>query len=152
MIYRFEKISEFDQKLLSGSEPFVEFYCAISETGYTINWTVHSRVKQGVQYKQLRTYKLEELKQGFICTNFETARQLSFYLNDPSLFPNLELEYDWLKSYVSNHPKSSLLSSIAIPISVFIEKYADDFKMLSIIDYKELFISHNIIVPNITDV
>ncbi|MEQ9308113.1 MAG: hypothetical protein RLN90_01580 [Balneolaceae bacterium] len=152
MIYRVEEITEFEKRLLKNLEPYVEYWYSNEESGTNNNWTVHSRVKNGVHFQQLRAYKLEQIRQGFIATDFESAKSISLYLIDPSFSLKIEEENDWLKSYVTKHGEKSSLKFIAIPISDFIQKYSNNFNMLATVDFKELFNWHNITVPGITDV
>lgn len=143
MIYRFENIESFDKRLLRAFEPFIEYNLSKTKDGYINNWTVHSRVKSGKHYQVLRTYKFDQIRQGFICTSFDKMITLSYYLDCPSDFKTLEIEYEWLQEYVYQFEDKNLIKRICLPLSEYIKHYSSNNKMLELVNFEELFNWHD---------
>ncbi|MEX0780106.1 MAG: hypothetical protein WD491_05535 [Balneolales bacterium] len=133
MIYTFKNLDSRDQRILKYLEPFYDYSY---EPGQNLR-TVHRRVENEIHYQELRLYQLDQLRQGFICTDINEAKQLTRFLSGDNTHFNKE--YPWLDKYVEEHPAKFHLTAIAIPIGEFIEEYSHDFKTLSLVNFTEVF-------------
>ncbi|MGB4775062.1 MAG: hypothetical protein WBP45_07820 [Daejeonella sp.] len=103
---------------------------------------MHSIVDNKDIYK-LRLHKFENLRQGFICTDFEEAKWLSMLIDGNDAGIKLKKENLWLENYLLEQKGNHFLNLIALPVSEYIKHYANDFEMLKLLDFGEIFSYRN---------
>lgn len=137
MIYCYTELTHFEREVLNSSEPYIDFAFDIDQQ--ISQWTVHRRVEGGIEYEILRLHRLDQLKQGFICTDLLEAKELAMYMSDGSNAKDLESGYPWLKEYWNTNRDNPHLKTLAIPLQEFIRYYSGDFEKLAMIDFREAF-------------
>ena len=54
-----------------------------------------------MEIRKIKLFKLEQVRQGFICDDWEEARKLSGYLQNPLIFKKIDETYKWIPDYLS---------------------------------------------------
>ncbi|MCB9074738.1 MAG: hypothetical protein H6552_04265 [Chitinophagales bacterium] len=141
MIFAFEKLNDFENKLITAMEPFIDFSFSLNEK--CCYFQTHHLIIDGKDIYTLRLHKAENLKQGLICTDFEEAKWLSMFISGADNGIKLKEEYPWLEDYLLEQKDIHFINLIALPISEYIKYYANNFKQLRLIDFKEMFSFRN---------
>ncbi len=141
MIFAFERLSNFENKLINAIEPFIDFNYSFNEMCYY--WQRNHVIIGGKDIYTLRLHKAKNLKQGLICTDFEEAKWLSMFISGADKGENLKREYPWLEDYLSEQKDNHFINIIALPISEYIKYYANNFKQLRLIDFEQMFSFRN---------
>jgi hypothetical protein len=141
MIYAFENLKEFDEKLVKACEPYIDFSYSFTDRMYY--WQRHHLIIDGKDIYKLRLHKAENLKQGFICTDFDEAKLLSMLIEGTDTGVKLKNENLWLEDYLEEKKETTFIKTIALPVSEFIKYYANDFDMLKLLDFEEIISFRN---------
>lgn len=137
MIFAFENLKEFDEKLVKACEPYIDFNYSFKNRMYY--WQRHHLIIDGKDIYKLRLHKAENLKQGFICTDFDEAKELSMLIDQIDFTYKIKKENVWLDEYLLQQNGNHFIKNIALPVSQFIKHYANDFEMLKLLDFEEIF-------------
>jgi len=141
MIFTFENLNEFNEKLVKACEPYIDFNYSFNDRMYY--WQRHHLIIDGKDIYKLRLHKTENLKQGFICTDFDEAKELSMLLDEIDFTYKIKNENLWLDEYILQQKGNAFIKNIALPVSEFIKHYANDFEMLKLLDFEEIFSYRN---------
>lgn len=106
-------------------------------------WQRHHLIIDGKDIYKLRLHKTENLKQGFICTDFVEVKELSMLIDENDFTYKIKNEYPWLDDYILQQKRNFFLKNIALPVKEFIKHYANDFEMLKLLDFEEIFSYRN---------
>ena len=91
------------------------------------------------EIRRIRLFSVEQVRQGFICDNWEEARVLSMYLqNVKSVNKKIENEYKWIKDYLYSRKDEIWINIIAIPAFIYLEHYEKNDSALELIDLQSL--------------
>ena len=91
------------------------------------------------EIRRIRLFAIEQVRQGFICDNWEEARLLSMYLQDiETIKTEIENKYKWIKDYLLTRKDNIWLKVIAIPVSIYLEYYEKNDAAIKLIDLESL--------------
>ncbi len=136
MIFAFEHLKELDEKLIKACEPYIDFIYSLREA--CNKWQQHHLIVDGKDVYKIRLHNAANLRQGFICTDFEEARCLSMLIEGEDAGVQLKKEYLWLENYILEQKENHFLNVIALPVSEYIKHYANDFEKLKLLDFEEI--------------
>jgi hypothetical protein len=137
MIYTFENTEGFEMDLIKASEPYIDFIYSFKEACYM--WQQQHIILDRKDIYKIRLHKAENLRQGFICSDFEEAKSLSMLIEGHYKGLQLKKDYLWLENYILEQKENHHLNIIALPVSEYIKYYAHDFKMLKLLDFEMIF-------------
>ena len=87
------------------------------------------------EIRKIKFFSIEQVRQGFICDNWEEAQILSMYLqNDEFVKAKIEDEYKWIKDYLLVRKDNIGINIIAIPVSIYLEHYERNAAAIDLID------------------
>jgi hypothetical protein len=141
MIFAFENLKEYDKKIVKAGEPYIDFIYSNKEACY--KWQQHHLIIDGKDIYKLRLHSAENLRQGFICTNFAEAKKLSMLIEGDEAGLQLKKDYMWLDNYILEQKENHFLNVVALPVSEYIKHYANDFKMLKLLDFEKILTFRN---------
>ena len=136
MIFAFENIEGFDEKLIKAREPYMDFIYSFKEACY--KWQHHHSIVDGKDIYKIRLHKAENLRQGFICTDIDEAKLLSMLIEGADDGLQLKKKYLWLENYILEQKENHFLNVIALPVSEYIKHYANNFEMLKLLDFEQI--------------
>ncbi len=90
------------------------------------------------EIRRIKLFKLEQVRQGFICDDWEEARKLSGYLQNPLIFKEIEENYKWIPDYLSIRKENVCIDIIAIPVSIYFGYFSHKDEHLDQVDLKNL--------------
>ncbi len=137
MIFAFENLKDFDKKLVKSCEPYIDFIYSFEESCY--KWQQFHSIVDNKDIYKLRLHKFENLRQGFICTDFEEAKWLSMLIDGNDAGMKLKKENLWLENYLLEQKENHFFNLIALPVSEYIKHYSNDFEMLKLVDFEKVF-------------
>ncbi|MDI6766934.1 MAG: hypothetical protein QME52_08945 [Bacteroidota bacterium] len=87
------------------------------------------------EIRHIRLFRLEHTKQGFICDDWEEAKNLSMYMQGMNTVKNIiEDSYKWTPDYLASRKENCWLEIIAIPVTAYMKHYANNNSALEWIE------------------
>lgn len=141
MIWAFEWLNEAQKGEMVYLNPFTDFRFSFKERMF--KWTTFC-AGFDVDHKEIRRLRLFELnnaKQGFVCDDWEEARLLACFLEQPLEFDFIVKDFPWLPAYIKWFQECNPygdIECIALSLSAYIAHYQDDAERLGFIDSNSL--------------
>jgi len=148
MIWAFEYLTDKQKKELGSLNPVMDFQYSFAKREFSFQ-DRYQAFENGKEIRKIRFYELQNVRQGFICDDWEEARKLCMIFEakgKPCEYAKEQIvkEYKWIPDYLhgmKDSPLNHWLSIIAIPVKIFLEYYRGEEDMLKKIDF-ELLKSH----------
>ncbi len=79
------------------------------------------------EIRRVRLYGVEDVLRGFICDDWEEARQLSMCLEGVAVFKErIEYSYKWIPDYLAPRKSNPWLDNLAVPVSEYLKYFAHE--------------------------
>ena len=149
MIWIFEDLSEKEKKKLERLNPLMDYAKSINRD-HLFN-TFCSRLEiiggQVQDVRKAKFFNIHQTKQGFICDDFEDAKDLSQFISNGENSKEIFLvnttpekfikKYPFILPYIQKRKLFGEMEWVAIPVDNFIERCAEDGNW-SLLDHLDL--------------
>lgn len=114
--------------------------CAVAD-GHSEFKTIPVRLANVLrkEIRRIRLFEIEHVRQGFICDDWEEAKELSKYMDgidrDKSA---IQGRYRWINDYLTPRKQNVWMDLIAMPVTVFLKHYQDNPRALEWVDLNSL--------------
>lgn len=124
MILAFEYLNRRDLEELGYLNPMMDFRFDFENRIYYWNTGCGGYDEYNKEIRVIKMFSLSQVKQGFICDDWEESRLLSGYLQNRDNFKEgIEEVYKWIPDYLELRKENHFLDTIAIPISIYLDYY-----------------------------
>jgi hypothetical protein len=90
------------------------------------------------EIRRIRLFSIEQVKQGFICDDWEEAKELCMLLDGcENVEQNIEKEYRWIPDYLSLRKDNNWMTVPAVPVVIFLDHYSGDEEKFQMIEMNE---------------
>jgi len=129
MVWAYEYLTDKIKAEIAYLNPFMDFQYSQKKRMFSWKTYFEGFDENKREIRRIRLYHLDDLRQGFICSEFGEAMCIANYLEDPEDKENIawvKENYPWIPDYLrgmETSPYKHWLSIIAIPIATYIEYY-----------------------------